>query len=90
MQVNILHRSIFDGGLISGERSGHFINVREGQSLRIAAAGHVYEHSLIPVTQPLCLSVELKLRTVMEKCIEITAENNVAFQSWKFCCVALY
>lgn len=30
-----LHRSIFDGGLISGERGGHFINVREGQSLRI-------------------------------------------------------
>lgn len=36
VQVNILQRSIFDGGLISGESSGHFINVREGQSLRIA------------------------------------------------------
>lgn len=55
MQVNILHRSIFDGGLISGERSGHFINVREGQSLRIAMAGHVFAHSLIPVSHSLCL-----------------------------------
>lgn len=60
MQVNILHRSIFDGGLISGECSGHFINVREGQSLIIAMAGHVFQHSLIPGYQCLCLSV-LKL-----------------------------
>lgn len=51
MRVNILHRSIFDGGLISGERGGHFINAREGQSLRIAMAGHAFERGLIPATQ---------------------------------------
>lgn len=50
MRVNILHRSIFDGGLISGERGGHFINAREGQSLRIAMAGHAFERGLIPAT----------------------------------------
>ena len=56
-RVNILHRSIFDAGLISGERGGHFINVREGQSLRIAAAGHVLRLSLIPVAPSLCFGV---------------------------------
>lgn len=55
MQVNILHRSIFDGGLISSEHDGHFINVCEGQGLRIAMAGHVLKPCLIPITQSLCL-----------------------------------
>lgn len=52
------HGSIFDGGLISGEHSGHYINVHEGQGPRIAAAGRVFESSscyttLTFVRQPL-------------------------------------
>lgn len=47
------------------QRGGHFINMREGQSLRIEMADHVLEHSLIPLPQSWCLSVNLKRHNVM-------------------------
>lgn len=81
MHVNILHRSIFDGGLISGECSGHFINVREGQSLRIEMTGHVFEQSLIPPVT-LFLSIS-EFKATSHRTAGIAAINYDAFDSWK-------